>query len=112
MFFGHNSNVFSGYGGQSPVKKLKESNSMELCNSKLATEIANYKTYYQKSLSENERLQQTLDVKDKDFKATVDELEQLKKQYKMMKLTNDNLNADIGILRSYINFYLKILKII
>jgi len=68
---------------------------MELCNSKLATEIANYKTYYQKSLSENERLQQTLDVKDKDFKATVDELEQLKKQYKMMKLTNDNLNADI-----------------
>lgn len=86
---------YTGYGGQSPVKKLKESNSMELCNSKLATEIANYKTYYQKSLSENERLQQTLDVKEKDFKATADELEQLKKQYKMMKLTNENLNSDI-----------------
>ena len=69
---------------------------MELCNSKLAAEIANYKTYYQKSLSENERLQQTLDVKERDYKAIEDELEQMKKQYKMMKLTNENLNSDIG----------------
>ena len=96
-----------GYGGQSPVKKLKESNSMELCNSKLSTEIANYKTYYQKSLSENERLQQTLDVKEKDFKAAADELEQLKKQYKMMKLTNENLNSDIGTVPRLFIFKIK-----
>ena len=50
----------------------------------------------QKSLSENEQLQEILDAKEVELKSLAEELDQLKKKNKILKLTNENLNASKG----------------